>query len=153
MPEPEFPLNALFKIITGIYTNSARDAFRQFKTNLLYTDIMGDLKNYKIEDRVVDKSNAELNYLENLLDQKQSELVSIHDDISLKKNKAVMNKTSDMAMITFLKGMNELREIEVQKNMVDYILYKFNKDNWLSELVVAFHITNNSKAIESFSED
>lgn len=80
---------------------------------------MVDLKNYKIEDRVVDKSNAELNYLENLLDQKQTELVSIHDDIILKKNKAVMNKTSDMAMITFLKGMNELREIEVQKNMVD----------------------------------
>lgn len=55
-------------------------------------------------------------------------------------------------MITFLKGMSELREIEIQKNMIDYILYKFNKDNWLSELVVAFHITNNSKAIESFSK-
>jgi hypothetical protein len=91
--------------------------------------------------------------LQNLLDKNQTALVSIQDDIKMKKNKAAMNKTSDMAMITFLKGMNELREIEVQKNMIDYVLYKFNKDNWLSELVVAFHITNNSKAIESFSED
>lgn len=32
-------------------------------------------------------------------------------------------------------------------------MYKLNKDNWLSELVVAFHITNNNAAVESFSKE
>jgi len=49
--------------------------------------------------------------------------------------------------------MNELREVEIQKNMIDYVVYKLNKDNWLSELVVAFHITNNNSAVESFSKE
>jgi len=80
---------------------------------------MSDLKNYKLEDKILHKSNAELNYLENLHSQKQNYLISIQDDIVVTKNRAVMNKTSDAAMITFLKGMNELREIEVQKNMID----------------------------------
>lgn len=58
-----------------------------------------------------------------------------------------------MAAIVFLKGMNELREVEIQKNMIDFVVYKLNKDNWLSELVVAFHITNNNSAVESFSKE
>lgn len=49
--------------------------------------------------------------------------------------------------------MNELREVEIQKNMIDFVVYKLNKDNWLSELVVAFHITNNNSAVESFSKE
>jgi len=63
-----------------------------------------------------------------------------------------LSHTSDLSSITFLKGMNELRSMEIQKNIIDYIVYKFNKDNWLSELVVSFHITNNTKAVESFSK-
>jgi len=49
--------------------------------------------------------------------------------------------------------MNELREVEIQKNMIDYVVYKLVKDNWLSELVIAFHITNNNAAIESFNKE
>jgi hypothetical protein len=90
--------------------------------------------------------------LERTLEDKKDVLVRISNDKESRKNKCSLNKTSDLAMITFLKGMTEVREIEIQKNMIDYVLYKFNKDNWLSELVVAFHITNNSKAIESFSK-
>jgi len=77
----------------------------------------------------------------------------IGDEIVAKKDGCEFNKQSDLAAIVFLKGMNELREVEVQKNMIDYVVYKLNKDNWLSELVVAFHITNNNSAVESFSKD
>lgn len=37
--------------------------------------------------------------------------------------------------------------------MIDYVVYKLVKDNWLSELVIAFHITNNNAAIESFNKE
>jgi len=46
-------------------------AFKQFRTNILFTDVVQDLHEFKIEDRLVNNSNQELKFLEQTLEDKK----------------------------------------------------------------------------------
>lgn len=116
-------------------------------------EIQNNVNDLKIEDQIVENSNKEIEYLEQKHEESKKQHQDIETEIVSKKDACEFNKQSDLGAIIQLKAMNELREVELQKNMVDQIVYQLNKDNWLSELVVSFHITNNNSAVESFSKE
>jgi len=70
----------------------------------------------------VDDSYHELQFLQQKLSDQKLTVKAVQEGIKKRKGKATLNKTSDSAMIIFLKGMTELREIEIQKNMIDFVL-------------------------------
>jgi len=77
------------------------------------------VEHLKIEDQVVENSHKEIEYLQQKHEELQQNHGDIHKQIEESKDTCEFNKQSDLAAIVFLKGMNELREIEIQKNLID----------------------------------
>lgn len=152
-PDEEFPINGFVMILNGLYKRSVGQAFTALQDQGQLDEIRGNLQDLQIEDQIVENSNKEIEYLNGKEEELNGNLNDIKQEIVQKKENASFKKDSDLACIVFLKAMNELREVEIQKNMIDYAVYKLVKDNWLSELVIAFHITNNNAAIESFNKE
>lgn len=140
-------------VLNGLYKRSVGQGFTALQDQGQLDEIRNNLQDMQIEDQIVENSNKEIEYLNSKSEELDGNLNDIKEEIVQKKENANFKKDSDLASIVFLKAMNELREVEIQKNMIDYAVYKLVKDNWLSELVISFHITNNNAAIESFNKE
>jgi len=106
-------------LLKGIYTRTIREGFRDIHTLNHLSNVEAQVSDLKIEDQIVENSNQEILYLDQKHQDLEQEHETITNTIQTKKDNSDFNKQSDLAAIVFLKGMNELREVEIQKNMID----------------------------------
>ena len=106
-------------VLRGIYLRTVHQGLHDLQLVEHLDQVCESIEHLKIEDQIVENSHKEIEYL----NQKHEELQESHKgtctEIQEKKDNCEFNKQSDLAAIIFLKGMNELREIEIQKNLID----------------------------------
>lgn len=106
-------------MLKGLYTRTLREGFRGLAHLEHLHNVAESVNDLKIEDQMVENSNQEIQYLDQKHSELEENLQGIHTEIATKKDTCDFNKQSDLAACVFLKAMNELREVEIQKNMID----------------------------------
>jgi len=98
-----------------LYKRSVKQGFDSLRDVSHLLSISEELSDLKVEDQIVENSNKEIEYLNNKHEELENTLQSYKQEIVEKKENASFKKDSDLAAIVFLKAMNELREVEIQK--------------------------------------
>lgn len=106
-------------MLRGIYLRTVHEGFHDLKLVEHLDQVRESIEHLKIEDTIVENSHKEIEYLNQKHEELQDSHSGINEEIQGKKDNCEFNKQSDLAAIVFLKGMNELREIEIQKNLID----------------------------------